>query len=146
MTPEQTDLLSNSQDQAEEVDSYEANSAGPQVSSFSEWKASAPKPALPMPPQSTRGAATIATEAVRVWLDTRGAATYVQAPQTPPKIIRRRPCESRHGRSRRVRPIRRRGSRRTTATTRAGPDDSGDADPDGEHLPLTVREIAGAAP
>jgi hypothetical protein len=40
---------------------------------------------------------------------------------------------------------RRRGTRRTSAPTRAGPDDPGDPDPDGEHHPLAVRETAGGA-
>ena len=101
-----------------------------------------PESAPLVPSQNTRGAALIATENDRPWLDTRGAATHTPAPQTTPKIettpriVQRRPCEPRHRRSSRGRPIRRRGSRRTTAPTRAGPDDSGDGDPDGDHHPL----------
>jgi len=104
-----------------------------------------PEPAPLVPSQDTRGAAVIATETDRPWLDTRGAANYDQAPQTTPrttpKIVRRRPCQSRHRRVARARPRRRRSSRRTSAPTRAGPD--GDQDPDGEHSPRGRQGLAG---
>lgn len=41
-------------------------------------------------------------------------------------------------RERRAAPVRREGSRRSTAPSRAGPDDPGDPDPDGEHNPLNA--------
>ena len=91
-----------------------------------------PESTPPVPSQNTRGAAVIATENDQPWLNTRGAATYSPAPQTTPRtalrIVRRRPCESRHRRSSRSRPTSRRSSRRTTAPTRAGP---GGSDPPG---------------
>jgi hypothetical protein len=54
-------------------------------------------------------------------------------------------CRGARPRASRGRPVKRRGSRRTSAPTRAGPDESGDPDPDGEHHPLAARETAGVA-
>lgn len=129
-----------------EVEALESEVGDPRslfwtVAELKAWKASIPAPAGPVPSQNTRGAAQVATEADTPWLNTRGAATYVQAPRAtrePRDVARFRSCESRHRRSPRARSVRTRGSRRgsgLTASTRAGPSDSDpplDDEPPGE--------------
>jgi hypothetical protein len=129
-----------------EVAVYEAPITEPLICSFKDL--SLPESASPLPSSDTRGAAQVATEADRPWLDTRGAATYVQAPRAVESTATQRAarhCESRHRRSSRARPIRRRGSRRMSAATRAGPSDSDGSGLDGEGPKRRLLVVGGGS-